>query len=223
MISWPPTNSEYGSGVRPRGSLYRDPTSFLSGANEPAATSNPDITNDSRISDSGVLETQETQSFNYSDTSSISRFPTFHFNIHTISTLDQLTGSGVGPGYFRGKKHNFLLAIVEVDGPETITLKKGPDAGKQIGLLKLILGDEAGNACKLTAWRDVAEEWGGVGKAVGCKRGDVVYIESSFERPVPAAPTPTHCQHRRHGGMRAQYVANVDSIAEHQIQDDSVL
>ena len=44
----------------------------------------------------------------------------------------------------------------------------------------MILGDEEGTACKLTTWREVADsgEWGGSGKAVAAKRGDIVHIES---------------------------------------------
>jgi len=42
----------------------------------------------------------------------------------------------------------------------------------------MILGDEEGTACKLTAWREVAEEWGGSGETVAAKRGDIVHIEN---------------------------------------------
>ena len=74
---------------------------------------------------------------------------------------------------------NTLLAVLEVEGPDTIRIKKGADAGKEIAVLRLILGDEEGCICKLTAWREVAETWGGIDDAVGVKRGDILYLEST--------------------------------------------
>ena len=119
-----------------------------------------------------LLDTQDSRS--YSDASSIARFPTFHFNLHTLTSLSQLSESK-----FKGSiKVNVLLAVLEVEGPDTIRIKKGPEAGKEVTILKMILGDEEGTACKLTAWREVAEEWGGSGKSVAAKRGDIVHIES---------------------------------------------
>jgi len=75
-----------------------------------------------------------------------------------------------------------LLAVLEVEGPDVIRIKRGADAGKSVSIFKMILGDEEGNVCKLTAWREVAEEWGGIGKGVATKRGDIVYIESNLPR-----------------------------------------
>ena len=122
-----------------------------------------------------LLDTRSSQSFrDYSDASSIARFPTFHFNLHTLTSLSLLSENK-----FKGSiKVNVLLAVLEVEGPDTIRIKKGPEAGKEITILKMILGDEEGTACKLTAWREVAEEWGGSGKTVAAKRGDIVHIES---------------------------------------------
>ena len=119
------------------------------------------------------LETQDESGFDesigYSEASSIARFPTFHFNLHDVTPLGHLMGA---------KSRKVLLvvvAILEVEGPDSIRIKKGPDAGKEISILKVILGDEAGTVCKLTAWRKVAETWGG-----DMKRGDVVFIESAY-------------------------------------------
>lgn len=116
-----------------------------------------------------LLETQETQETHYSDTSSIARFPTFHFNLHTLGTLNGLRGGG-------SRKMNFLLVVLEVDGPDTIRTKKGPE----ISILKMILGDDEGNMCKLTAWREVADVWGGMTGSVRVKRGDIVFLESEY-------------------------------------------
>ncbi|KIK62447.1 hypothetical protein GYMLUDRAFT_41891, partial [Collybiopsis luxurians FD-317 M1] len=130
-------------------------------------------------------ETQESQSLDYSDSSSIARFPRFHFNLHSITSLANIRKkSGLDKknqedflGY--SNKINVLLAILEVDGPDTVRTKKGPDAGKEISVLKWILGDEDGGICKLTAWREIADAWGGSGpKDVAAKRGDVVLIQN---------------------------------------------
>lgn len=69
---------------------------------------------------------------------------------------------------------NVLLAALEVEGPDAVRVKKGLDAGKEVSILKMILGDEEGSVCKLTAWRDIADAWG----TLGVKRGDIIYLES---------------------------------------------
>ena len=79
-----------------------------------------------------------------------------------------------------------LLAVLEVDGPNAIRIKKGPEAGKEVSLLSLVLGDEEGMVCKLTAWREIADAWGGGGEEPGVKRGDILYIESTY--PTPSEP-----------------------------------
>jgi len=123
------------------------------------------------ISSRNVAETQETQESSYAtDASSIARFPAFHFNLHDLTTLNSINSK-------QSHKVNLLLAVLEVDGPDTVRQKKGPGAGGEIYVMKLILGDEQGNICKLTAWRDVADEWGNV---ISVKRGDVVHIQSMF-------------------------------------------
>jgi len=131
-------------------------------------------------------ETQETQSYNYSDASSITRFPSFHFALHSLTSLSSLLtiSSKVS------RKVNMLLAVLEVEGPDTIRIKKGADSGREVAVLKLILGDEEGCICKLTAWREVAETWGGVGDGVGVKRGDVLYVESMY---IPSLPRFNEC------------------------------
>jgi len=75
-------------------------------------------------------------------------------------------------------KISALQAILEVEGPDTIRIKSGKDAGKEVAVLRLILGDEGGSISKLIAWREVAERWGGQQNTVAVKRGDVVLIES---------------------------------------------
>jgi hypothetical protein len=80
-----------------------------------------------------------------------------------------------------------LLAVLEVDGPDEVTVRRGPDAGRVVSVLRLIVGDEAGTIRKLTAWRAVAEAWGGATQeAVGMRRGDVVYFESTLRLVCPS-------------------------------------
>lgn len=119
------------------------------------------------------LETQlsaiTTTSYVYSDTSSIARFPNFQFSLGTLSELASAQG-----------KTCLLLAVLEVDGPDEVTVRRGPDAGRVVSVLRLIVGDEASTIRKLTAWREVAEAWGGATQdAVGIRCGDVVYFEST--------------------------------------------
>ena len=120
-------------------------------------------------------ETQETQSYDYSDTSSITRFPAFQFSLHSLTSLSSI-GSSRGKG---STKVNVLLAVLEVEGPDVITLKRGTDAGKEISILKMILGDESGSVCKLTAWREIADAWSGADGNTPAKRGDVVLVQSN--------------------------------------------
>jgi hypothetical protein len=110
----------------------------------------------------------ETQDSYYSDTSSIVRFPDFQFSLGALSALASANG-----------KVCLLLAVLEVDGPDDVTVRRGPDTGRVISVLRLILGDETSTICKLTAWREIAETWGGSTQAVGIRRGDVVYFESA--------------------------------------------
>lgn len=97
------------------------------------------------------------------------------------------------------RKINILVAVLEVEGPDTITIRKGADAGKQVSLLKLILGDEEGGVCKLTAWREVADLWGRNEDLPAVKRGDIVSIESMLASPQsPLYNLPTYKLLHRH-------------------------
>jgi hypothetical protein len=120
-------------------------------------------------------QTQETQDTTYSisDACSITRFPAFQFSLHSLTPLSALsTGKG-------SRKISVLLAALEVEGPDTIKIKRGADAGRDVSILKMILGDQDGMVCKLTAWREIAETWGGMADSRAVKRGDVVLIDST--------------------------------------------
>ncbi|KAG5635340.1 hypothetical protein H0H81_011662 [Sphagnurus paluster] len=156
LISWPATVDE--SRVR----LSRTAPSFLLDISKSRAGHTQFETQ----------ETQETQSFDhtYSDASSIAHFPAFHFSLHALTPIASLTRSSP-----RGtRKVTVLLAALEVEGPDMVRLKKGAEAGKEVAVMSMVLGDEEGAMCKLTAWREVAEAWGDM----GIKRGDVLLLES---------------------------------------------
>ena len=123
--------------------------------------------------DKTAQETEETISYNNSDASSIGRFPSFMFNLYSITSLSTL----VSPSTKGSRKINILVAALKVEGPDTITIKRGYDAGKQVSILKMILGDDLGNVAKLTAWREIADLWGGNTDLAAVKRGDIVYLQ----------------------------------------------
>ncbi|KAJ8583142.1 hypothetical protein M405DRAFT_749097 [Rhizopogon salebrosus TDB-379] len=149
LISWPPTAAANTTGA----------PSFLR-ISQSQSQSQP----------AGTYETQETTSLSYSDSSSIVRLPHFQISLHKISSLTSIYSCNIA----RGTKVNVLLAALEVEGPDAVRVKKGLDAGKEVSILKMILGDEEGSVCKLTAWRDIADAWG----TLGVKRGDIIYLEN---------------------------------------------
>ncbi|KAF8127691.1 hypothetical protein EV363DRAFT_1344384 [Boletus edulis] len=158
-----------------------DETTFVTWPPTPAAntTGAPSFLRPSGSFPQGTYETQETgTSVEYSDASCIARFPSFQFSLHKVTPLSSLyTTAKSGRG---SRKVNTLLAVLEVQGPDAIHVKRGFDAGQQVSILKLILTDDQGSVCKLTAWRDTADTWGGLGPSPGLKRGDIVYFESTL-------------------------------------------
>lgn len=144
---------------------------------------------------------------------SIGHFPRFTFSMHTLSSLSSLANPATrtgGQGQNKGKgsnaKANLLVTVLEVDGPQTIRLRRGPQAGTSVSLLKLVLADDDAGLARLVVWRELADVWasgsGGmlvpVGRqqkqhqhvleAGGVKRGDVVYLEN-ISPTIPADPS----------------------------------
>lgn len=131
--------------------------------------------------DSNLEDTQENSgsyNYTYSDSSSIAHLPTFHFNLRGLATLHALATAASAARSKGSRKVTLLVAVIEVDGPDTVTIKKGIDAGKEVSLLKMVLADDEGGAAKLVAWRETAEIWSGDGRAPSLARGDVVLLES---------------------------------------------
>ncbi|KAF8590224.1 hypothetical protein K439DRAFT_1628115 [Ramaria rubella] len=122
----------------------------------------------------------------FSEGSSIGRFPTFSFDINILSSLSYIIQTRK-PGN-SSAKITLLLGVLEVDGPSYVTVKTGAQAGSEIGLLKLIVGDENSAVCKLVAWRETAEVWGGAESEPGLKRGDIVLFENVLISRIPSLP-----------------------------------
>jgi hypothetical protein len=168
---------------------------FITWSSTPARTKDaPKSQVSPGLRESTIEETQETTSYEYSDTSSIGRFPHFSFNLHTLRLVKALVEMAKSSRTKGSLKVNVLMAVLEVEGPDAVTIRKGKDAGGQVSILKVILGDEDGNVLKLTAWRDVAEMWGiGTDTQPPIRRGDIVLFQgsSSFvSRMRRAWPTP---------------------------------
>ncbi|KAI0769391.1 hypothetical protein BD413DRAFT_477912 [Trametes elegans] len=143
-------------------------------------------------------ETQETDSYNYSDVSSIVQFPAFHFSLHALTPLDTLINQAEAARARHmpktSHKVTVLAAVLEAEGPDAIRVKKGPDAGKEVSLLKLILGDESGGIVKLTVWRQTADDWGGLNPAVltpPVKKGDIVLLDNVLASWEPESGSTT--------------------------------
>lgn len=192
-ISWPPTDPQ-----QARSQADPTPSAPLAGSLSRRLTQH---------------ETQWTSatSFSYAHTSSssIAAFPTVHINVHALMTLGELLASAtaaIGRAARFTRKVALLAAVLEVDGPDAVRIKKGPDAGKEVSVLKLVLGDGdghedtedggvGGKVCRLTAWREVAEQWSGLADgddsfdddpSVGAvRRGDIVYLESAHSPLSP--------------------------------------
>ncbi|KAI0829741.1 hypothetical protein BC628DRAFT_1063783 [Trametes gibbosa] len=183
VITWPLTTQATEDHSRTRGDI-----TFLDASASRA----------SFCSQMETKETQETNSYDFSDASSIAQLPAFHFSLHNLTPLGTLinqahaarTSTRRVPLQKASHKVSLLAAVLEVDGPDTIRIKKGPDAGKEISLLKLILGDESGGICKLAAWRETAEDWAGLNPdapAPGIKKGDIVLLENVLVSWEPEA------------------------------------
>ncbi|KAF9471816.1 hypothetical protein BDN70DRAFT_887711, partial [Pholiota conissans] len=185
LISWPPTAETRASERDDSRDSFAAPSFLLNATTVSALPEKSAIKADPSVLNTQALESQSFGDSYYSDASSIARFPSFHFDMHTLTSLTSLAVRR-----FKGSmKVNVVLAVLEVEGPDTIRIRNGKDAGKQVSILKMILGDEEGTVVKLTAWREVADEWGGSGKAMAAKRGDIVHIENITATIDPSAST----------------------------------
>jgi Shieldin complex subunit 2, first OB fold domain len=116
-----------------------------------------------------------------SEGSSISRFPTFNFSLNTVSSLSSILH--VQKPMSISSKATLLLGVLEVDGPSYVKVKTGQYAGSEVALVKFVVGYESGALCKMIAWRETAELWGGLEEDSGMKRGDIILVESMVLAP----------------------------------------
>ncbi|KAI6096550.1 hypothetical protein EV401DRAFT_2247628, partial [Pisolithus croceorrhizus] len=85
------------------------------------------------------------------NTSSVTRFPNFQFNIYTAISLSSLRNTLCWRDEVRQKKVNVLVAVLVVEGVNTVYVKSGLRAGQESPVFKRILGDEEGCVCQITA------------------------------------------------------------------------
>lgn len=102
------------------------------------------------------------------------RLPTLRIPVHLLSSLTDLLG-GAKSHPSRAIKVSIVAALLDLEGPEFILVKKGADAGRRVGLLKLVLGDEDGHIATLSVWRELAEEW-----ANQIRKGDILLLQSKL-------------------------------------------
>jgi hypothetical protein len=95
-----------------------------------------------------------------SSDASIVRLPTFGIPINHLASFKQLMQPNSVHEISNSKKISVLAGILDIAGPDYIRIRKGVDAGLEVALLKIVIGDEDGGICKVTVWRDLAEEWG---------------------------------------------------------------
>jgi hypothetical protein len=108
-------------------------------------------------------------------------FPHFAFKFNELSSLSDIVAQHHETGR-RPSTISFLAAVLEVDGPASVLLKRGPEAGKDVAVLNLIVAEDQSSIMKLTAWREVAEDMSGFDEAnkPKVKQGDIVFFQSRF-------------------------------------------
>ena len=106
------------------------------------------------------------------DDISIARLPSFYIPVNQLSSIEavlRIENSGSPT-----RKVCLLVAILDMEGPNVVRIKKGKEAGKETAVLGLVVGDEEGKIANITVWRERAEEWGGM-----VRKGDIVYMKST--------------------------------------------
>lgn len=107
-----------------------------------------------------------------SSDASIARLPTFRIPISRLASLKRLMQPQTATRMSNSTKIVVLAGVLDIDGPDYVRIRKGVDAGREVALLKLVVGDAEGGICKLTVWRELAEEWGDM-----LSKGDVVLFQ----------------------------------------------
>lgn len=109
------------------------------------------------------------------DNISIARLPSFHIPVNRLSNIESVLR--IENSAYPVRKVCLLVAILDMEGPNVVRVKKGQYAGKETTVLGLVVGDEEGKIAKITVWRECAEEWSGM-----VQKGDVVYLRGTWIR-----------------------------------------
>jgi hypothetical protein len=175
--------------------------------------------------DGSFLSNDSYEASGYSDGSSLGRLPTFHFSLNALTTFATVKSVITSAKTKGSGKAIVLVAALEVEGPDTVRIKHGPDTGKEVSVLRILCGDEAGDVAKVTAWREVADEMAGSGSSPGVKRGDVVHLESlSPPCPYCVFRAESILRYSYHlGPLDADYGADFHRIAISQVKNDYLL
>jgi hypothetical protein len=111
-----------------------------------------------------------------SSDASIVLLPTFGIPINHLASLRHLMQLKSAREMYNSRKISVLAGILDIDGPDYVRIKKGADAGLEVALLKIAIGSEDGGICKVTVWRELAEEWGQL-----LNRGDIVLFRGEID------------------------------------------
>jgi len=103
------------------------------------------------------------------DSTSIARLPSYHIPVNQLSSIASVLR--MENSAYPARKVCMLVAILDMEGPNVVRIKKGQYAGQDTVVLGLVVGDEKAKIAKVTVWRERAEEWGGM-----LRKGDVVHM-----------------------------------------------
>jgi hypothetical protein len=103
---------------------------------------------------------------------SIARLPSFHIPVNRISSIESVLQ--IENSAYPTRKVCLLVAILDMEGPNVVRVKKGKDAGTEAAVLGLVVGDEEGKIAKITVWKERAEEWSEM-----VRKGDIVYLRGT--------------------------------------------
>lgn len=135
--------------------------------------------------------------------------------MNRLRALRSLVSGGINSERNDSAKASVLVGLLDVEGPDIVRIKKGVDAGKEISLLKMMIGSPDGTVCKVTVWRELAEIWGD-----SLRRGDVTLLQGSpYSHKVGWFSFMTRCFIYSTTG----WVVYVHSIRQFRIKGNSLL
>ncbi|KZT58683.1 hypothetical protein CALCODRAFT_231439 [Calocera cornea HHB12733] len=146
---------------------------------------------------------------------SIARLPSYHLNPHTITPLSSLPS--LAAARHTPPRVTILAGVLEVTGPDSVKLKKGREAGREVGVLRLVVGDQ-GRVLGVTAWRECAR-WGEGEGAV--RRGDVVLLSNlTVQRATAGSPIALTASPFQHSALTVCYRTLPLDAADRRLRPD---